>query len=913
VSRGPVDDRVKRRVAPRETLSPNARRKRAQEPRGPDLRAVLIGRAYPTRPQLLALQRAQGNTAVARLLRERTTTEGPGLRAPARRPPASRAARPYVFKFRVGTDIGPALLRSAREIAEQPRFTESKLERLRDTGFGRAPANDLQRLFLAGLRVPANRRLLRSTNLQPGDTLEFSFEVGRRGAKRARRDQSVSRVSRTGDAPSGAEAARPLARRPVGRPPGRALQREPTVIPIQVLSSHDSIPGPIGRISVGDSGGASIVMDIIDAPSGGYEVHWFNFYTGEAVRGSPSDWGWMSMADIGFPYVWAFSKLGHALSPAEWRKLWPNPVPEILRRYEANAPEVADEVMTGAYRGMVEQEAIRRLAANEQVIDGLLADKGKVERLEEYARGLKEAAIIRERLIDRRTMIEEQITRDAQSDRPRTALDANRRLQLLAQRSDLEDAINFWEAAFPLTTRLPASVINAGRVEAQLREIKSNIVVVRAQLAAGKLDPWDLAAVRPQVDTQIGTRGQKAVAAEDKSQRRWAIFKGSVQFVAAIALLFVPGGAFADALMGAAIAGDAWAEAKDVARAANTGLSVDDGLMTQEQADRARSAAVLATIFAVVGAAASGFRLLKTARLFAALGEAMPGISFAARARLARILVNQPEVASKLIRLAQAEKHVLPALNEALEKLAASPVRLRQAIAAIADGYKGPASAAWRFGLHPDAIAALENATPGELEELAETLSGTQRADAEEILRQFAYKARKAGRKAGTSPEAVTAAASRLRNALAELKVVRARGFPYGFASKATFQNFGRTVRDALKRYGVDLSEIKIQGSGLHSPTPGDIDVAVLADSGTFDKLAKQFADVANTAGNTKLAKTIAKEAADGKIPYVRFAPREAGFEFGRVVRSAAGDKSVQVSLIKKGTEFDVGPFLDVP
>jgi hypothetical protein len=910
VSSGPVSGRVKQQTRRRDTVSSERLRQRAPEPRSHDLRPILLGQASPTRPQLLALQRAHGNAAVRRVLRQGTGTDGRA--APAPRPLVSGEGRPYAYTFRVGSDISPALIGAAREVAQQPGFTESKLARLRETGVGPGSANDLQRLFLAGLRVPGNRRLLRSARLQPGDTLEFSFEFGRRGAKRARRDRSASIATQAGDPPSGTEPARPLARRPVGQPPGRVLQRQ-SVIDIQVLSSHDSIPGPIGRISVGDSGGPSILMDIVDSPAGGYELRWFNFSTGEAVRGTPSSWGFMTMADIGFPDVSAFRKLGRSLTPTEWRKLWPNPVPDILRRYEAQAPEVADEVLTATYRGMVEQEAFARLRDNEQVIDGLLADTGKVARLEEYAQGLKEAALIRERLIASQAMIDEQLAREAQSDRPRTAFDANRKLQLLAQKSDIQDAVTFWEAAFPLTTRLSSSAINAGRVEAQLREIKSNVTTVRARLAEGKLNPWALAAVRPQVDRQIGARAQKAVAAEDTSQRRLEFFKGTVTFVAAVALMFVPGGQFADALMGAAIAGEAWDAAKDAARAANTGLSVDAGLMTQAQAAGARLQAIVSTLFAVIGAASTSLKMLKSVRLFAALGEAMPGLSFAGRSRLVRILAEDPDVAAKLIRLAQREQHVLPAVSEALEKFATNPVRLKQAIGAIAEGYRGPASAAWKFGLHPDAIEAIQNATPAELEEIAQTLSGTRRADAQEILRQFVYKARKAGRKPGGALEPVSAAASRLRNALTELQLVRARGFPYGFATKTAFQKFGQTVRDALKRYGVDVGEIKIQGSALHSPTPGDIDVAVLADSANFDRLAKQFVDFANTAGNTKLAKTIAKEAANGKIPYGRFAPREAGFEFGRVVRTAAGDRPVQVSLVKRGSEFDVGPFFDVP
>ena len=77
---------------------------------------------------------------------------------------------------------------------------------------------------------------------------------------------------------------------------------------------------------------------------------------------------------------------------------------------------------------------------------------------------------------------------------------------------------------------------------------------------------------------------------------------------------------------------------------------------------------------------------------------------------------------------------MLPSVTEALEAFATNPVRLKQAIGAIAEGYKGPISAAWKFGLHSDAIEAIQNATQAELEELAQALSGAQRSDAQEIL-----------------------------------------------------------------------------------------------------------------------------------------------------------------------------------
>ena len=178
-------------------------------------------------------------------------------------------------------------------------------------------------------------------------------------------------------------------------------------------------------------------------------------------------------------------------------------------------------------------------------------------------------------------------------------LNMPQRLGALQEQAELQEAIEFWESAFPLLTRLPAEAINAGRVEAVLREIKSNIVLTRARLLNADLDPWTLMAVRGATDPKLGKRARAVVEAEDKSRSRWAWIKGGVTLAAGIALLFVPGGIFIDAASGAPMGVSGWEEAQVAGRAANTGLHVDDGLMNQGQAAGARFVAVLSTIAAV--------------------------------------------------------------------------------------------------------------------------------------------------------------------------------------------------------------------------------------------------------------------------------------------------------------------------
>jgi hypothetical protein len=713
---------------------------------------------------------------------------------------------------------------------------------------------------------------------------------------------------------------------PVAGEPGpglRAQRQHSAEIEVEVLTQHDSYTDRSGgTVRVGDAHGPNVLMNIVDVPGGGVQLQWFNFKTGFAHTGSVADWSFLAMIDIaGTRDSEQFGRLGRSLSAAEWRRNWPNPVPEVLRRYEQGLPGVSDEVFIATYRGAIEQAAVARLAENEALINGLLEDTARVTRLEEYARGLKEAAIVRDRLLARKREVDQQLSISQQAPniglpkrQTMAGLDMPQRLRKLQEQSELNEAIGLWEAAFPLLTRLRTDAINAQGVEAVLKEIKANIVSTRSRLLKGDLDPWTLQAIRGATDPKLGTRARAAVAAEDKSRTHWQWFEAGASIVGGIVLLFLPGGIFLDAAIGVAMGASAWDDAAIAGRAANTGLHVDDGLMTQGQAAGARFAAVLATIGAVVGAAFAGLRVLRVGRAFAALGRALPELELAARARLARLLADEPSLLNQLIRIAEREQHVLPAVREAMSEFAADTFRLRQAIQAIAEGYKGPVRTAWMHGLHPDALAAVRRASPAELEEIAEMMRGSRnRADAQELLRQFTYKGLKAERKGGAAFEGVVDAAGKLRAGLKELAQVRTRGFPNGFPTLEAFKRFGQTVRDAVRRYGVDVSDIRVHGSALHSATPADIDVALIADAAKFDSLAAQFVEAARSAGHTKLASTIAKEAANGKIPYVRFAPREAGFEFGRVVRTAAGDRPVQVSLIKRGSEFDLGPYMVVP
>ena len=102
-----------------------------------------------------------------------------------------------------------------------------------------------------------------------------------------------------------------------------------------------------------------------------------------------------------------------------------------------------------------------------------------------------------------------------------------------------------------------------------------------------------------------------------------------------------PGGASIDLAIGVAMGVAAWDKARVLGDAANTGIHVDDALLSQGAADAATFEAVLATVFAALGAAAAGLR--PTAGLaFSDVRRAAPTLELSAQVRVARVPSANP-------------------------------------------------------------------------------------------------------------------------------------------------------------------------------------------------------------------------------------------------------------------------------
>ncbi|TMQ17151.1 MAG: hypothetical protein E6J91_10650 [Deltaproteobacteria bacterium] len=114
-------------------------------------------------------------------------------------------------------------------------------------------------------------------------------------------------------------------------------------------------------------------------------------------------------------------------------------------------------------------------------------------------------------------------------------------------------------------------------------------------------------------------------------------------------------------------------------------------------------------------------------------------------------------------------------------------------------------------------------------------------------------------------------------------------------------------MNGALAKRSIPNADVRIDGSALHCSTPGDIDVAVIVDEPTFTKLGERFKARADRPQNVK---AITDDLKKGKIASSNF--------FGgndppvAVEVSGVGTSlQAQVSVIRTGSEFDIGPYLN--
>jgi hypothetical protein len=161
-----------------------------------------------SRERLRSMQRAKGNAAVGRLLGK-----------PAR--PASGGLR--VYRLKVGDQLPAELLAAGRALARSPVVNDAAIEHVCRKA---APFSDSSRLFVAGLREPANLQLLRAGALEEG--AEFDWAVGPQQSRRraaVARQIDERRRNRSEDDEQRHPAERTLARTPA-KAAGLILMRD---------------------------------------------------------------------------------------------------------------------------------------------------------------------------------------------------------------------------------------------------------------------------------------------------------------------------------------------------------------------------------------------------------------------------------------------------------------------------------------------------------------------------------------------------------------------------------------------------------------------------------------------------------------------------------------------------------------
>jgi hypothetical protein len=172
------------------------------------------------------------------------------------------------------------------------------------------------------------------------------------------------------------------------------------------------------------------------------------------------------------------------------------------------------------------------------------------------------------------------------------------------------------------------------------------------------------------------------------------------------------------------------------------------------------------------------------------------------------------------------------------------------------------------------------------------------------------YKAQKKARKGVTSGlEAPNNVGDRVEESLDNLAQARQQGHPFGFKDKAQYDEFMKTVDAEVAARGIK-GKAKVQGSAMHSKTPGDIDMEIVVDQAEFDRLAENFMDKAPPGKATTLKASIAKK----KIPSYEFYPNHdpSIASAAKSLTQGADGKTldVQATLIVGGSDFDLGPFL---
>ncbi|MFI5779357.1 alpha/beta hydrolase [Nocardia sp. NPDC051570] len=187
--------------------------------------------------------------------------------------------------------------------------------------------------------------------------------------------------------------------------------------------------------------------------------------------------------------------------------------------------------------------------------------------------------------------------------------------------------------------------------------------------------------------------------------------------------------------------------------------------------------------------------------------------------------------------------------------------------------------------LREDASIALAGASPEALERVRDILA-THGRDAADLLTQYGIKKRKKDVEVGD-------VVARLEESLHNLDEVRRRGYPYLLKSRRDFELLAANVLRVAGMRGIDRGDVtlRVQGSSVHKPTAGDIDIALIVNSRAFERYGRAFSDFSS---KDNVRNQIEQEVRHGKLSQNRWGPRDKREWFAKEA------KKVEISLADK-------------
>jgi len=132
--------------------------------------------------------------------------------------------------------------------------------------------------------------------------------------------------------------------------------------------------------------------------------------------------------------------------------------------------------------------------------------------------------------------------------------------------------------------------------------------------------------------------------------------------------------------------------------------------------------------------------------------------------------------------------------------------------------------------------------------------------------------------------------------------MIKKRGYPFKFKDLDDFLSFSQDLKVGLKKLGVPINNIRIQGSSLRTPKANDVDIAVIVDQLQFDNFLKakynkkilkngEAIEISNLSSEELLS--LAEEVRANKSIYNRMAVDDFAFSVVTKQINAKGSKEI--------------------